>query len=453
MRKILFVALIALLTIDVTAQQIIDPIIDNDTLTLKLDLTRGGAISYLSLSGSTRSIVNIADEGRYIQQSYYAGKSLDRKAEGQSPSWSPWSWNPIQVGDSYRNRAEILDFKKNGDTLYVKCIPMLWDMNNKPAEAEMEQWTILKGNVLTVRNRLTCHRTDTIYQEGILNDQELPAVYPISALKNLYSYFGDQPFTGASLSNPATVNLSSGFWGTYLNNMVTENWMAYVDDTLWGIGVYNPICTNFLAGMAGQPGGEAISSSTSYIAPVKKEILNKNSIYEYEYYLIVGTIDEIRSKIYQIHSSNPLIASITVKSEGEVETINGLGNTLQMLVSVLPPVAKNAVDWSVDLPEVATIDDKGVLTAVDTGTVTVTATAKDGSGITGSKKITITNIKTEKKTPGNLTVPWKAGQMFIQARFLCQMAIWYSIFPAPIPMFQVRLSAGNGRWMNSNISG
>jgi hypothetical protein len=397
MKKILFITLIAFLTIDATAQQSVDPVIDNDTLMLKLDLTRGGAISYLSLSGSTRSIVNIADEGRYIQQSYYAGKSLNRKAEGQSPSWSPWSWNPIQVGDSYRNRAEILDFKKNGDTLYVKCIPMLWDMNNKPAEAEMEQWTILKGNVLTVRNRLTCHRTDTIYQEGILNDQELPAVYPISALKNLYSYFGDQPFTGASLSNPATVNLSSGFWGTYLNNTVTENWMAYVDDTLWGIGVYNPICTNFLAGMAGQPGGDAISSSTSYIAPVKKEILNKNSVYEYEYYLVVGTIDEIRSKIYQIHSSNPLIESITVKSEGEVETLNGPGNTLQMLVSVLPAVAKNDVDWSVDNPEVATIDDKGVLTAVDTGTVKVTATAKDGSGITGSKSIVITDIIIEKK--------------------------------------------------------
>ncbi len=396
-RKVIIIALIALLTFDATAQQGVDPIIDNDTLTLKLDLTRGGAISYLSLSGSTRSIVNIADEGRYIQQSYYAGKSLDRRAEGQSPSWSPWSWNPIQVGDAYRNRAEILDFQKNGDTLYVKCIPMLWDMNNRPAEAEMEQWTILKGNVLTVRNRLTCHRTDTIYQEGILNDQELPAVYPISALKNLYSYFGDQPFTGASLSNPATVNLSSGFWGTYLNNMVTENWMAYVDDNQWGIGVYNPICTNFLAGMAGQPEGEATSSSTSYIAPVKKEILNKNSVYEYEYYLIVGTIDEIRSKIYQIHSSNPLIESITVKSEGEVKHLTAW--VIPCKCWHLCCLQSLKMTWTGRLTFLKWLQltKKGVLTAVNTGTVTVTATAKDGSGITGSKTIKITNIAIEQK--------------------------------------------------------
>jgi hypothetical protein len=374
-----------------SANETVEPIIDNGILTLKLDLTRGGAISYLSLSGSTRSIVNIADEGRYIQQSYYAGRSVDRKAEGQSPNWSPWAWNPIQVGDSHRNRAKILDFQKNGNTLYVKCTPMLWDMNNMYAEAEIEQWTTLTGNVLTVRNKLTCHRTDNIYEEGILDDQELPAVYPVSALKNLYTYFGSVPFTGAAITNPVTEHLENGFWGRYINDVVTENWMAYVDDNKWGIGVYNPICTNFLAGMAGQPGGEATSGSTSYIAPVKKEVLNKNSVYEYEYYLIVGTLDEIRTKIYQIHSSNPLITSITVKSTGDVSVLDGPGNTMQMVANILPAVAKNGVDWSVDLPEIATIDTRGVLTAIKTGAVTVKATARDGSGIVGSKTITIIN--------------------------------------------------------------
>ncbi len=275
--------------------------IDNGVLTLKLDLTRGGAISYLSLSGKDRNIVNIYDEGRYIQQSYYAGKSVNRQKDGQSPSWSPWSWNPIQVGDAFGNRAEILDFQKKDDEMYVKCIPMQWDMNNYPAEAEMEQWIKLEGNVLKVRNRLTCHRTDTIYGEGVLNHQELPAVYPISALDNLFSYFGEEPFTGAPMANPTVEHLEDGFWGRYSNNMVTENWMAFVDNDNWGMAVYTPGCTNFLAGMAGQSGGEYDDSSTSYIAPVKKEILNKNSVYEYEYIIIIGLLSEIREKVYELH--------------------------------------------------------------------------------------------------------------------------------------------------------
>jgi hypothetical protein len=274
--------------------------LNNDTLHLKLDLTRGGAINYISNAGTKRNIVNIHDEGRYIQQSYYAGKRVDRQKDGQKPAWSPWSWNPIQVGDCYRNRAEILESKKDGNTLYVKCIPMLWDMNNKPAQAHMEQWTTLEGNVIKVRNRLSCFRTDSIYGEGVTNNQELPAVYPISALKNLWSYFGDAPFTGAAMDNPDVEYLQDGFWGRYKNDMVTENWMAFVDDKHWGMAVYTPICSEFLAGMAGKPGFESNDSSTSYIAPIDNAALNKNSVYEYDYYLIIGNLDEIRAEIYKL---------------------------------------------------------------------------------------------------------------------------------------------------------
>jgi hypothetical protein len=275
--------------------------INNGTIHLMQDLTRGGAISYISKSSDTRNIVNIADEGRYIQQSYYAGNSLNRQSEGQSPSWSPWSWNPIQVGDYARNRAAIITSSKTATSLYVKCTPMLWDMNNKPAEAIMEQWTTLDGNVIKVKNKLTCLRTDNLYGENVLRDQEIPAVYPISALKNLYSYFGNSPFTNVTMDNPAVVYLSSGFWGRY--NSVTEKWMAFVDDNQWGIGVYSPSATKFLAGMSGSTGGEATSSSTSYIAPIRQERLMKNSVMEYEYCLVIGTLSEIRSKIYEIKST------------------------------------------------------------------------------------------------------------------------------------------------------
>jgi hypothetical protein len=273
-------------------------IADNNTLTVKFDLTRGGAISWISLSGSNRSLVNIADEGRYIQQSYYAGKSLNRKSEGQSPNWSPWPWNPIQVGDAFRNRAKIIDYRQSKDSLYVKCIPMQWDMNNRPAEAEVEQWTFLNGNILTIKNRLTCHRTDSIYGDSIVCDQELPAVYPVSALKNLFMYDGNEPFTNAPLKQMEVINLASGFWGRYKN--VSENWMAFVDDKNFGMAVYNPQCIEFLAGMAGVPGKEAMDKSTSYIAPIKKEIISKYCVYEYKYYIIIGSLNELREAVYHI---------------------------------------------------------------------------------------------------------------------------------------------------------
>ena len=157
----------------------------------------------------------------------------------------------------------------------------------------------LKQALLKVHNKLTCHRTDQIYGDSIFNDQELPAVYPISGLKNLYTYLGTAPFTNAKLDNPSVVNLSSGFWGIY--PAVTEHWMAFVDNNLWGMGIYNPLCDKFLAGMAGSSNGEATDGSTSYIAPVKQAMLTKNCVYEYDYYVIIGTLSEIRSTVYKLH--------------------------------------------------------------------------------------------------------------------------------------------------------
>jgi len=273
--------------------------LDNGHICLKQDLGRGGSICYLSRSGEDRNIVNVYDEGRLIQQSYYAGRSLNRQAEGQSPDWSPWSWNPIQGGNSAGRGARILHAERTDTTLYVKCVPMLWDMSGHEAEAIMEQWTELDGNVVHVHNKLTCHRTDTIYGEGIENPQEIPAVYPISQLSNLYVYIGDAPFTGAELSAPTVECLQDGFWGRYPD--VPEKWMAFVDDNNWGIGVYTPTAESFLAGRAGEPGGDDMSASTSYIAPICTVALMKNSVMEYDYYLIVDSLPAIRATVYDFN--------------------------------------------------------------------------------------------------------------------------------------------------------
>lgn len=278
--------------------------IKNRQITLRQDLTRGGAICFIGRGRKARNYVNIHDEGRYIQQSYYAGRSVNRQAEGQSSFWSPWAWNPIQVGDYKRNRAQILESRQKGTSTYVKCIPMQWDMDNLPAEAEMEQWTELQGNVVHVRCCLTCHRTDTIYGADSENHQEIPAVYPISALNHLYAYHGAKPFASEPVDSFEVEELRFGEnthgWGNYSD--ISERWMAFVGDDGWGIGVYSPSAELFLAGRYQQSrSGESDDDATSYIAPVRTQQMKPNSIVEYEYYLLFGSIEEIRQSVYRLH--------------------------------------------------------------------------------------------------------------------------------------------------------
>ncbi len=87
-----------------------------------------------------------------------------------------------------------------------------------------------------------------------------------------------------------------------------------------------------------------------------------------------------------------MIESIAVSGAGDATTIETAGGTLQMAAAVLPEGAdETMIEWSVSPEGVATIDAAGLLTAVANGVVTVTATATDGSGITGTADITVSS--------------------------------------------------------------
>ena len=119
-----------------------------------------------------------------------------------------------------------------------------------------------------------------------------------------YSYFGAEPFKGMPIEQTEVKQIIIGdpehFWGQYPT--VTEQWMAFTDDDGWGVAVYSPSATGFLAGRFDDDvNGNANSAATSYIAPLKRQRLMKNSVVEYEYYLVIGTLEQMRKEIYKIN--------------------------------------------------------------------------------------------------------------------------------------------------------
>jgi uncharacterized protein YjdB len=91
--------------------------------------------------------------------------------------------------------------------------------------------------------------------------------------------------------------------------------------------------------------------------------------------------------------SNQVIHVISITISGGTAITTG-GGTLQLTASVLPANATNkTVTWSITSGSAyATINSStGLLTAVDNGSVTVRATAADGSGVFGTTTVTISN--------------------------------------------------------------
>jgi hypothetical protein len=91
--------------------------------------------------------------------------------------------------------------------------------------------------------------------------------------------------------------------------------------------------------------------------------------------------------------SSVLVTSIVVEGEGGATAITEQGGGLQMSATVLPLDAQDtSVTWSiVNGTGTGTIDANGFLEALTDGVVTVVATANDGSGVSGSLEITISN--------------------------------------------------------------
>jgi len=89
------------------------------------------------------------------------------------------------------------------------------------------------------------------------------------------------------------------------------------------------------------------------------------------------------------------VSSVSVAGTGGATTITANNGSLQMLATVLPANADdNSITWSIEGEAFgASIDSNGLLTASGTssgnGTITVKATANDGTGHSGTKAISI----------------------------------------------------------------
>ncbi|MEG2207266.1 MAG: Ig-like domain-containing protein, partial [Clostridia bacterium] len=80
----------------------------------------------------------------------------------------------------------------------------------------------------------------------------------------------------------------------------------------------------------------------------------------------------------------PCAISITIEAPTtSIDINNASARTIQLAAVVQPADAAHAVTWKSNAPAVATVNESGLVTGVSAGTVEITATASDGSGVKG----------------------------------------------------------------------
>ena len=275
--------------------------LENSRYKLGIRLIWGGGINYLEDKtcniSQLQNLVNQADTGRLIQQSYYGVQQNAEYTPGHF-NGSTWAYNPVQGGDVAQNHSRIIDIVVTEYSVYVKSQPMDWAKNNEITPSYMENTYTVYSDRIQVDNRFVdfsnwthryCH-------------QELPAFYTVSYLSRFTLYNGAKPWTDDVMSYRDNLN----FWGdqAYYNdctflmkNSNTETWCAWTNPTDdFGIGLYVPNVDSLLAGRhAFNNSKDSTNGATNYVAPVNAILLKSFESLEYSYLITTGSVSEIRS--------------------------------------------------------------------------------------------------------------------------------------------------------------
>ena len=267
--------------------------LQNGTIKIGVDLSKGGSITYLANMRRNGNLINSYDLGRDIQQSYYSGPRSVRSQPRRNRSWTNWPWNPIQSGDSFGHAANWPSRAPTTGSNSTSKPNRCNGLNKVAGQAVFETWIKLDGNAARVRCRLTNSRTDDKTQYPGWH-QESPAVYTVASLYRLFTYLGDEPFTGGGMTELPRVGPPWQYWRS------TENWSAQVDSTGWGLGIYHPGCGLFGGGFTASRGAAAPRTSPPATWPRSTATSSSitTSLSEYQYDLIVGLLGDIRGWVF-----------------------------------------------------------------------------------------------------------------------------------------------------------
>ncbi len=251
--------------------------LDNGTHRLGVNKTAGACVGWLSAGKDAPNVLNSYDRGRFVQQSYYGEK------DGSLWGKTPWRYNPVQGGHYQGRPARVLEFRADATTLHAKTRPVHWATGADLPEAEMEQWISLDGPFVHLRFRFA-YRGEKSHPP---QHQELPAFFVQPELGTLVLYDGPQPWTGGALTRrqPGFPNEPA---------KMTEHWAAWVDADDRGVGLFVPVADEATCYRFGE--GALRPDSCSYLAPVKTFALTPGLVWEYDAWLTLGSVEEIRAR-------------------------------------------------------------------------------------------------------------------------------------------------------------
>ena len=265
--------------------------LDNGKIKVGVDLATGGCVHFVGKSGSDVNLINYKDNGRYIQQSIYG------EADGSIWGGKDWAWNPIQGGGCGvvgNPKSKVIEKRITDNEIYARTVPTHWATGEPVDDINFVEYISLDEGAIHIRYKV--ENIGTVNHKP--NRSELPAVFMDYNYGKMVFYHGDKPWTGDELKYFDPKQNNTRFEG------LQEHWVAFLNDSGTGIGVYFPETddvTCYRKGDGTKTGPKG--SDCSYFAPVKPLAATSGLKYEYNIYITLGDISTIRNTFQEINNN------------------------------------------------------------------------------------------------------------------------------------------------------
>uniref|UniRef100_A0A383VGH5 Uncharacterized protein n=1 Tax=Tetradesmus obliquus TaxID=3088 RepID=A0A383VGH5_TETOB len=272
--------------------------LQSQKLKIGLDVKRLGAVSWLSSSlipepWTDRNLINVYDQGRLLQQSFYGCE------DGSCWASRSWRFNPVQGGSwdhkpSLTTRREVHHAQ---GSVYVEGHPRNWGKGTLLRSVHFTQHAHVHDDVAVLN--FSVHYTGNFTHPYLTH--EVPAVFIDRRFGVLAYYAGDRPWTNdrnLSYTFPPASNI-------YMPT--TEGWAAYLNPvTGWGVGVMAPHAWAGLTAYRVGPDWSTAPSDCSYFAhTIRMQLHPAMRRYSYKVYVTVGRIGAMRRLFEKIGRFQP----------------------------------------------------------------------------------------------------------------------------------------------------
>lgn len=208
------------------------------------------------------NLVNVYDLGREIQQSLYWTVKQENgyypKGDNKYSDETEPHYNPIQCGSAGGIYPQIVDYSYTEDCIYVKAYGQDWFFENSVDATYYENWFYFgEDGVLIVDNKITNFTQFTGTDKFAAIGQETPAFYCVQPLNYFYcetkqgtimdNALSSIPTTKENYKTSLNDNVSGAYHYELDTKYVPQQWCAFVNSNLFGIGIYTPNADKFNA--------------------------------------------------------------------------------------------------------------------------------------------------------------------------------------------------------------